>query len=115
MSNPTLQRRLGWDSDRYFRSRDALVDLGLVVRGRGRGGVVRRVLAESAAEERTVAVVVEAGADAATTAATVEAVIKNELLTIMRNTTPQGGQRGLPPHVQRFRPAPVASRLMIAM
>ncbi|MDQ7907638.1 hypothetical protein RB614_24250 [Phytohabitans sp. ZYX-F-186] len=78
-SNPTLQRRLGWDSDRYFRSRDALVDMGLVVRGRGRGGVVRRVLATTAVEERTVAVVVDAGADALTTAATVEAVIKNEL------------------------------------
>jgi hypothetical protein len=79
MSNPTLQRRLGWDSDLYFRSRDALVDLGLVVRGRGRGGVVRRVLSDAGVEERTVAVVVEASADPATTAATVEAVIKNEL------------------------------------
>ncbi|MGH3913586.1 MAG: hypothetical protein ACRDTC_09260 [Pseudonocardiaceae bacterium] len=79
VSNPTLQRRLGWDSDRYFRSRDALVDRGLVVRGRGRGGVVRRVLADTAVEERTVAVVVEAGADPATTAATVEAAVKNEL------------------------------------
>lgn len=79
ISNPTLQRRLGWDSDRYFRSRDALVDLGLVIRGRGRGGVVRRVLNETGIEEQTVAVVVEAGADTATTAATVEAAIKNEL------------------------------------
>src|SRR5690348_5652942 len=77
-SNPTLQRRLGWDSDRYFRARDALVDMGLVVRGRG--GVVRRVLAESTVEERTVAVVVEAGADPLTTAAAVEAVVKNELV-----------------------------------
>lgn len=79
LSNPTLQKRLGWDSDRYFRSRDALVDMGLVVRGRGRGGVVRRVLSETTVEERTVAVVVDTGADAATTAATVEAAIKNEL------------------------------------
>ncbi|MFY1636280.1 hypothetical protein ACN27F_23910 [Solwaraspora sp. WMMB335] len=79
MSNPTLQRRLRWDSDRYFRARDALVDLGLLVRGRGRGGVVRRVLSERPIEERTVAVVVEAGADPHATAATVEAAIKNEL------------------------------------
>jgi hypothetical protein len=78
-SNPALQRRLGWDSDRYFRSRDALVDMGLVVRGRGRGGVVRRVLAEKAVDERTVAVVVDGGVDALTTAAAVEAIIKNEL------------------------------------
>jgi hypothetical protein len=79
LSNPTLQKQLGWDSERYFRSRDVLVDMGLVVRGRGRGGVVRRVLSETTAEERTVAVVVETGADPATTAATVEAAIKNEL------------------------------------
>lgn len=79
-SNLALQKRLGWGSDRYFRSRDALVDMGLVVRGRGRGGVVRRVLGDSSTvEERTVAVVVEAGADPQTAAATVEAVIKNEL------------------------------------
>jgi hypothetical protein len=79
MSNPTLQRRLGWDSDRYFRSRDALVDMGLVIRGRGRGGVVRRVLPASLVEERAVAVVIDSAADALTTAATVEAAIKNEL------------------------------------
>ncbi|MDW5327155.1 hypothetical protein [Plantactinospora sp. KLBMP9567] len=47
ISNPNLQRRLGWDSDRYFRARDGLVDMGLVVRGRGRGGVVRRLLPET--------------------------------------------------------------------
>ncbi|MBT8226892.1 MAG: hypothetical protein HKP61_13185 [Dactylosporangium sp.] len=80
-SNLSLQRQLGWDADRYFRSRDALVDMGLVVRGRGRGGVVRRVLGESSVvEERTVAVVMDVGADTRTTAATVEAVIKNELV-----------------------------------
>lgn len=79
VSNPTMQKKLGWDSDRYFQARDALVDLGLIVRGRGRGGVVRRVPVDQSAEERTVAVVVEANADPATTAATVEAVVKNEL------------------------------------
>lgn len=79
MSNPTLRKRLKWDSDRYFLARDALVDMGLIVRGRGRGGVVRRVGEETGVEERTVAVVVEAGADPLTTAATVEAVIKNEI------------------------------------
>ncbi|MEV6597575.1 hypothetical protein AB0M36_11995 [Actinoplanes sp. NPDC051346] len=78
-SNPTLQKKLGWDSDRYFHARDALVDATLIVRGRGRGGVVRRVATDSPAEERTVAVVVETTSDVATTAATVEAVIKNEL------------------------------------
>jgi hypothetical protein len=80
MSNPTLLKRLGWDADRYYAARNGLVDLGLVVRGRGRGGVVRCVAAPNAAEDTpTVAVVVEAGADAMTTAATVEAAIKHEL------------------------------------
>ena len=51
LSNPTLQRKLGWDTDRYFRARDALVDLGLIARGRGRGGVVRRVPAEQSIED----------------------------------------------------------------
>jgi hypothetical protein len=39
MSNPTLRRRLGWASERYFRSCDTLVDMGLVVHGQGHGGV----------------------------------------------------------------------------
>ncbi|WP_447002483.1 hypothetical protein ACRAKI_22485 [Saccharothrix isguenensis] len=79
ISNPTLQRRLGWDGTRYFRARDTLVDAGLIVRGRGRGGVVRRVVTDDTVEERTIAVVVDTAADLQTTAATVEAVIKKEL------------------------------------
>lgn len=79
VSNPTLQKRLTWESDRYYRSRDALVDMGLIVRGRGRGGVLRRVLAEDVVEERTVAVVVETGTDAHDTAIVVEAAIKGEI------------------------------------
>jgi hypothetical protein len=51
----------------------------MVVRGRGRGGVIRRITSESATDDVTVAVVVETGADALTTAATVQAAIKNEL------------------------------------
>ena len=75
MSNPTVQRQLGWDDDRYFTVRNALLDAGLVAKGRGRGGVVRQVNLDTA-EERTVSVVVEPGEDAA---ARVEATLKNEL------------------------------------
>jgi len=73
IANPALQARLGWDTERYFAARNALVDEGLVVRGRGRGGTVRRVLSDQA---DTVSVTVEPGADAT---ATVEAALQSEL------------------------------------
>lgn len=41
ISNKALQDQLGWDAERYYATRDSLVDIGLVVRGRGRGGTVR--------------------------------------------------------------------------
>jgi len=76
LSNIALQRRLGWSTDRYFAVRDALVDAGVVARGRGRGGTVRRAVADLPVDRRTVSVVIEEGADAS---ATVEAAIQNEL------------------------------------
>lgn len=41
--NVTLQRQLGWEDDRYWRVRDSLVDLGILQRGRGKGGSVKVV------------------------------------------------------------------------
>jgi hypothetical protein len=52
-----------------------LADEGLVVRGPGYGGTVRRATSQSPGE-RTVSVLVRPGADAA---ATIEASIQNEL------------------------------------
>lgn len=52
ITNPTLRKKLGWsadDDERYFRARNALEDAGLIVRGRGRGGVVRRLAVSSEA------------------------------------------------------------------
>lgn len=47
ISNPALRHAVGWrgdeDTDRYFLARDRLEDAGLIARGRGRGGTVRRV------------------------------------------------------------------------
>lgn len=47
LSNPELRRQLGWEeetnSNRYYSARDELEDAGKIVRGRGRGGTVRRV------------------------------------------------------------------------
>jgi len=54
VSNKSVRVALGWESeetaDRYFSTRDSLEDAGLVARGRGRGGTIRRVLDEVAAE-----------------------------------------------------------------
>ena len=50
VSNRTLQLNLDWDHDRYWATRDALVDAGLVIRGRGRGGTVRLYLEIPASE-----------------------------------------------------------------
>jgi hypothetical protein len=46
ISNPALRDQLRWhgdeNSERYFLARDQLEDVGLIVRGRGRGGTIRR-------------------------------------------------------------------------
>lgn len=39
--NTALMRELGWASDKYWRIRDALLDEGVVVKGRGKGGSVQ--------------------------------------------------------------------------
>lgn len=75
MGNGALQRKLGWETDRYFSVRNSLADDGLIVRGRGRGGTVRRV-DTVAPEAKTVSVVVEDGTDPT---ATIEATLKSEL------------------------------------
>ncbi|HEX6153207.1 MAG TPA: hypothetical protein VFZ19_06740 [Solirubrobacterales bacterium] len=51
ISNKAVRVALGWEaeetSDRYFSVRDRLEDAGLVIRGRGRGGTVRRAVEEA--------------------------------------------------------------------
>src|SRR3712207_4279793 len=59
VTNPALRQYLRWNQSRYFTARDGLVDKGLVVRGRGRGGVIRRSNAAQRGPEHVVAVVVE--------------------------------------------------------
>ena len=41
-----LQRDLGWDDGRLMEARNRLIDKGLIVAGRGRGGPLRRVTVE---------------------------------------------------------------------
>ena len=75
VGNHALRKSLHWSAERYFAVRNALADEGLVVRGPGYGGTVRRASTESPGG-RTVSVVVTHGVDAA---ATIEASIKSEL------------------------------------
>lgn len=75
VSNPSLRQYLKWNRNRYFLARDGLVDKGLVLRGRGRGGVVRRSQPEPSADADQVAVVVQRGAP---DAEMIEAAITNE-------------------------------------
>jgi hypothetical protein len=44
VTNPELQRRLGWDRDKYWNIRNILVDRGELSVARGRGGLVYRVI-----------------------------------------------------------------------
>ncbi|MFG2052819.1 hypothetical protein ACGFI9_02205 [Micromonospora sp. NPDC048930] len=76
VSNPSLRQYLKWNRNRYFVARDGLVDRGLVARGRGRGGVVRRAQPEQSADADRLAVVVQHGAP---DTETIEAAITNEL------------------------------------
>lgn len=77
-SNQFVQRTLGWSDDVYWPIRDALVDKGVVARGRGRGGTVRRILAVPQVETVTVPIAVtDSGAVDET--ALVQDAIKREL------------------------------------
>lgn len=42
VGNIALMRTLGWNEDRYWRRRDELLEQGLLVAGRGRGGSIRK-------------------------------------------------------------------------
>lgn len=77
ISNPSAQALLGLPDAEYWKVRDALVDQGRIVRGRGRGGTLRRVI-NSAAAQATVSVPVSI-ATGGTTVAQVEAAVRREL------------------------------------
>lgn len=49
IGNTVLQRKLGWREERYWQTRDRLLDEGVLERGRGRGGTVRFVEPRSTA------------------------------------------------------------------
>ena len=41
VGNTALIRQLGWAENRYWYARDSLLEAGVVVRAKGRGGAVR--------------------------------------------------------------------------
>lgn len=67
IGNGEARHRLRWPQRRYWPVRDALVDRGLVLRGRGQGGSVRRVAADPAVETVTMTVTAD-GSDPVLTA-----------------------------------------------
>ncbi len=48
ITNPELRRRLDWESDRYWRVRNALIDRNRLAVARGRGGLVCRIIEPTA-------------------------------------------------------------------
>lgn len=44
IGNKALQGRLGWTANKYWKVRDDLIDAGVIEKGRGQGGSVRRVI-----------------------------------------------------------------------
>ncbi len=44
VGNGALRTELGWNEDRYWKVHHSLVEDGRIVRGRGRGGSVRRAV-----------------------------------------------------------------------
>jgi hypothetical protein len=75
--NRAIQRKLGWEDDRYWAVRDALVDKNLIVRGKGRGGTVR-LLTHETTETVTVPVAVAVD-DARETSQKIEAAVRREV------------------------------------
>jgi hypothetical protein len=55
VGNQAVLKKLKWskEEDRYWTARDGLVQKGLVVRGRGRGGTLRRVNASEGLEDES--------------------------------------------------------------
>lgn len=78
VGNRTVQRTLRWNDSRYWAIRNSLVDKGLILRGRGRGGSVRRTEIENATD--TVIIPVSVGIDSIPDAAEkIESTVRREI------------------------------------
>src|ERR1022692_1275048 len=54
IGNVSLNYALQWDESLYWDVRNRLIERGILVQGRGRGGSVRRLLVENAIPKTTV-------------------------------------------------------------
>lgn len=77
IGNQRAQQMLRWKDEKYWTTRDSLVDKSLLTRGRGRGGTLRRVVLTPATEVIAVAVPIEIDSGPGQVAY-VEAVIRRE-------------------------------------
>jgi protein tyrosine phosphatase (PTP) superfamily phosphohydrolase (DUF442 family) len=55
VGNTALIRQLGWTQNRYWYARDSLLEAGVIVRAKGRGGAVRRAHPEDSTVPTTAA------------------------------------------------------------
>lgn len=55
ITNPELQRQLGWERDKYWNIRNALIDQGVLSVARGRGGLVFRVIQKESVDVEAIA------------------------------------------------------------
>ena len=63
IGNYKLREALGWGEARYEVARDALVTAGTLAKGQGRGGTVRRLAAQSAAQPAVAAKTAKANSE----------------------------------------------------
>ncbi len=54
IGNSTLKKLLGWEEDKYWAVRNSLVDKGVLIRGRGKSGSVRKFIPDVAANTNKV-------------------------------------------------------------
>lgn len=86
VGNVTLSNALGWGEDAlYWDIRNRLIERGVLVQGRGRGGSVRRLLAEPVAVSETTPAEASPAPGTAEEAATRESDLYQPMAEVLRN------------------------------
>jgi len=86
VGNVTLSNELGWDEDAlYWDIRNRLIERGVLVQGRGRGGSVRRLLAEPVAVSEPTSAEASPAPATAEEAATRESDLYQPMAEVLRS------------------------------